>query len=280
MAVLLALLSAVSWGTGDFLAGQLSRRERVLVVLAWSQALGLVFALVLTAAVGDPWPGFDDAWPALLAGAAGAVALACFYRALAIGTMSVVAPISATAVIVPVAVGLATGDDPAPATGAGIALAAVGIVLASREEPGGEFSSGPQDARASIGLALVAALGFGIFLTAIDGASEASVPWALVCARGTSVALCAVALLAVAGQRLPARADAGRLAAVGILDVGANGLYAVATTKGLLSVVSVLGSLYPVTTVILARLILGERLGRVQQAGVALAFTGVTLISL
>src|SRR5690348_4729404 len=115
MAILLALASALSWGTGDFLGGRLSRRERVIVVLAWSQLVGLLAALVYLLASGDHWPGWSEMWPALIAGAVGPLALSCFYRGLAIGTMSVVAPISATAVVVPVVAGVATGDRPGAA---------------------------------------------------------------------------------------------------------------------------------------------------------------------
>jgi drug/metabolite transporter (DMT)-like permease len=278
MAVVLALASGLSWGSGDFIAGRLSRRERVLVVLAWTQLIGLVAAAVLLPVVGDPWPGIAEMWPALIAGAVGPLALGCFYRALAIGTMSVVAPISATAVAVPVIAGLATGDRPGAAAIVGIVLAAIGIVLASREADH-EGAPPVRASRTSILLALGAALGFGIFFTALPAASDASVPWALVLARGVSVTMCICALATLKGRRHPQSGDVPAVLAVGVLDVGANGLYAVASTKGLLSVVSVLGSLYPVTTVILAWALLHERLARVQQVGVALAFAGVALIS-
>src|SRR4051794_20437364 len=115
MAVLLALVSALSWGSGDFLAGRLSRREHVIVVVAWTQLVGLSATVALALGSGQAWPGLGAMWPALVAGAVGPVALGCFYRGLAIGTMSVVAPVSATAVVVPVIAGLATGDDPSAA---------------------------------------------------------------------------------------------------------------------------------------------------------------------
>ncbi|HEX6388377.1 MAG TPA: DMT family transporter, partial [Solirubrobacteraceae bacterium] len=208
MAVILALASALSWGTGDFLAGRLSRREQVLVVLVWTQLVGLLSAAIYLLAASDSWPGFAEMWPALVAGAVGPLALGCFYRGLAIGTMSVVAPISATAVIVPVVAGLTSGDRPGAAAIAGIVLAAVGIVLASRET---EHEDAPQaqDPRASIFLALGAALGFGIFLTALPAASDASVPWALVLARTVSVSMCVAAVLTVSGRRHPQAADTG-----------------------------------------------------------------------
>jgi drug/metabolite transporter (DMT)-like permease len=279
VAVVLALASALSWGSGDFIAGRLSRRERVLVVLGWTQLVGLTGCVVLVLAARDDWPGIAEMWPALIAGAVGPLALGCFYRALAIGTMSVVAPISATAVAVPVFAGLATGDRPSAAALTGIVLAAIGIVLASRE-PDHDDAPTAQGSRTSVLLALGAALGFGIFLTALPAASDASVPWALLLARAVSATMCAAALTRLTGRRHPQRRDAPAILAVGVFDVGANALYAVASTKGLLSIVSVLGSLYPVMTVVLAWLLLHERLARIQQAGVVLAFAGVTLISL
>ncbi len=260
------------------MAGRLSRHERVLVVLAWTQLVGLGAVVVLLVASGEPFPGWGEMWPALLAGAVGPVALGCFYRGLAIGTMSVVAPISATSVVVPTVAGLMSGDRPSALAGIGIAFAAVGIVFASRETA----EAGADSSRASIVLALIAAAGFGVFLTSLAGASDASTPWALFLARGVSAAICLVALSVVAtGERRTfRRADLRVVLAVGVLDVLANTLYAVATTKGLLAIVGVLGSLYPVTTVILARVLLGERLNRAQQTGVVLAFCGVALISL
>ena len=281
MAILLALLSAASWGSGDFIGGLAARRMHALVVLFASQLTGLAFALLLVVVLGETWPGLAQMWMAFVAGAAGAVALACFYRALAIGTMSVVAPISSTAVIVPVVVGVAGGDRPSALQLAGIVVAISGIVLASREAADEASGDAPAGDRAAIGLALVAALGFGVFLAAIAGAADESVPWALVCARGISVTIVLGALVTVLprGERAPARGAVPRLAVVGIFDTGANVLYGYATTKGLLSVVSVLGSLYPVTTVVLAWFVLRERLVRVQQVGVACAFCGVAFIA-
>jgi drug/metabolite transporter (DMT)-like permease len=208
------------------------------------------------------------------------VALGAFYRALAIGTMSVVAPISATAAAVPVLVGLIEGERPSTLQVAGMAIALAGVILASRE-PIEEGAAGGRDPNhAAIGLALVAAAGFGTFFVGIDKASAtAEVPWVIVVQRCCSLALLVIAAL-VARPSLPRDgASLLVLAAVGVLDLGANGLYALATTKGLLSVVSVLGSLYPAVTVVLARFVLAERIARVQEVGVVLALAGVVAIS-
>jgi drug/metabolite transporter (DMT)-like permease len=213
-------------------------------------------------------------------GLAGALALTAFYRALAIGTMSIVAPISATGAAVPVLVGVAGGERPGALQVVGIAAAVVGVVLASREQG---TDRGPEGPRApvgtSVGLALVAALGIGAFLTGIDAASDASVPWALLTARMVSVAATGLAVLATRAPVPTASSRLAPLAVTGLLDSGANLLYALGTTEGLLSVVAVLGSLYPVTTVLLARGVLGERVHRVQEAGIVAALAGVALIA-
>jgi drug/metabolite transporter (DMT)-like permease len=248
----------------------------VLGVLLFSQASALAVLAVLIVARGEGPPAAGELLPAAIGGAAGIVALGALYRALSIGTMSIVAPISATGAAVPVIAGIGRGDRPGALQIAGIAAALVGVVLASREA--NEDAERARDARRSVGLALVAAAGFGTFLTLIDAAAQASVPWALLAARCTAVALIAVVAVAVRPTR-PARADLPGLALVGLLDLGANGLYAAATTKGLLSIVGVLGSLYPVTTVLLARAILRERPRRVQEAGILLALGGVALIA-
>ena len=227
--------------------------------------------------VADELPSWSAVGWAALAGSAGIVALGAFYRALAIGTMSVVAPISATAAAVPVLVGLAEGERPGGLQIAGMAAALAGVILASREPV--EEGCPPAN-RAAIGLALVAAAGFGTFFVGIDKASAtAEVPWVIVVQRCCSVSLLLIATLVVRPSLPRDGASLLVLAAVGVLDLGANGLYALATTKGLLSVVSVLGSLYPAVTVVLARFVLAERIARIQEVGVVLALAGVIAIS-
>jgi len=248
-------------------------------VMLVSQGTGLVFVAVWVVASGDSAPPVADILPALAAGAGGAVALGAFYRALSIGTMSIVAPISATGALVPVITGLAGGDRPGAVQVLGMAAAVIGVVLASRESDAAQ--GGAADARRSLGLALVAALGFGLFLTLLKPASDHSVPWALLMVRLASVSVIAVTATVL---RAPVRAAFTRsalpsIALVGTLDVAANALYALATTRGLLSIVSVLGDLYPVSTILLARAVLRERVRRSQEAGIVAVLAGVALIA-
>jgi drug/metabolite transporter (DMT)-like permease len=209
---------------------------------------------------------------------AGMVGLAAFYRGLAIGTMSIVAPIAATGASVPVLVGLASGDRPSAAVLAGIAVAIVGVVLAAREQaPEGSVAAAV--ARRSVLLALGAALGFGAFFVGLDASADAGVLWALLAARIASFSLIAAVALA-ARPRVPADPRTlALLAGIGLFDLAANACFALATTEGLLSVTSVLASLYPLMTVLLARLVLGERVRRIQEVGIAAAVVGVVLIA-
>jgi drug/metabolite transporter (DMT)-like permease len=250
-------------------------------VLLVSQGVALALLIPFALLTGEELPSASAAGWAALAGSAGIVALGCFYRGLAIGTMSVVAPISATAAAVPVLVGLAEGERPSGLQVAGMAIALAGVILASREpieEGGGPGGRGR--GRTAIGLALVAAAGFGTFFVALDrAAADADVPWVIVVSRSCSLALLVVAALA-ARPGLPRDAvSVAALAVIGVLDLGANGLYALATQEGLLSVVSVVGSLYPAVTVVLARVVLAERVARMQEVGVVLALAGVVAIS-
>jgi drug/metabolite transporter (DMT)-like permease len=244
-------------------------------VLLGQQAAGaLIVAAVIVASAEGP-PGSRAIVLSLVAGAAGALALGAFYRALAIGTMSVIAPITSSGVIVPVVVGVASGDRPSALQALAIPVIFAGVVLASRE---GAEEPRPSS-RASVLLALVAALAFGVYFSITDAVADDSVLWLLLLGRAAAV-VPLVALLAVRPPAVrPVRRDLLALAAIGALDLLATGLYALATTEGLLSLVAVVGALYPVTTVLLARAVLGERLQRGQQAGVGLAFAGVAAVA-
>jgi drug/metabolite transporter (DMT)-like permease len=275
VALLLALAASLSWGIGDFLGGLASRRVTVATVLALSQAAGLAAVVVVVLASGDPAPGITAALAAAGAGMAGATGLACLYRGMAVGAMGVVAPISAVAAVVPLTVGLAQGERPSGLQLAGVVAALTGVALVSREpgERGGGRAAG-------VGLALVAATGFGLYFVLIDAAADdAGAPWSVLVARGTSTVLAVAAALVlgaslrVSGRLVPA------VLLVGLFDVGANVLFSFATTRGLVSVVSVLASLYPVVTVVLARLLLQERTSAVQRAGAAAALAGAALIT-
>ena len=279
IAALLALASSLSWGLSDFLGGVQSRRNALLAVLVLSQGVALV---LLLAAVALGAPTGHDTTATLLAvgcGLFGMLALAAFYHALTIGTMSIVAPISATGTAIPVLVGLLSGEEPSPLQLAGIALAAGGVVLAAREAPA-EDPARRRDNRRAVGLALFAAVGFGTFFAGIDRAEEtADVAWVLLAARIADVTMLLVAC-AVLRPPLPRdRASLGPIAAIGALDLLANLLFVLAAARGLLSVVGVLGSLYPVVTVILARLVLDERLSRSQTRGVLITLAGVVALA-
>ena len=275
IAVALGLTSSLAWGVADFMGGLASRRMPVLTVLVVSQVVGLVLLAVVVGARGEGPPEAKHLGVAALSSLAGVGALAAFYRGLAVGTMAVVAPISATAAVVPVVAGIATGERPGGLQLAGIVLAVAGVVLASREQAEEGASAG---VATGAGLALLAALGFGLFFVLIDSASEGDVFWALLANRITGVA----ALLSLAAVLRPAhgavRTDARMLVGVGVFDVAANTSFAVASTEGLVSVVGVCSSLYPVVTVLLARFILTERVRSLQLAGVALAVAGVVAI--
>jgi drug/metabolite transporter (DMT)-like permease len=274
--VLLSLAASGCWGTADFLGGLQSKRVPVAMVLCLVEGTGLVGVLVVIAATGEPLPGTRAAILALVAGVGGVIALGCFYRALSIGTMSIVAPISATGVTLPVVVGIATGDRLSTVVAVGLAVTVLGVVLASRERH--DDAEQTAASRLSVGLALVAALGFGSYFVLSDAAADDSVLWLLVLSRAIPVP--ALAAFAWArGMRPPSRRIALVLVAAGTLDCGATALYGVANTKGALSIVSVVGSLYPVMTLILARAVLSERIRPVQQAGVAAALAGVAMIA-
>ena len=278
LAIALGLGSGLFWGLADFGGGLQSRRHPVIVVLCVSQAFGPAGLAAIVALSGEPAPALDSLWPAAVGGIAGLVALAAFYRGLAIGTMSIVAPISATGSVVPVIVGLGSGERPGVAQLVGILAAGVGVVLASREAPH-EDAARARAGRASIALALVAALGFGSFFVGMDRAADVDVLWAMLASRVADAAvLIPMAILLRRSFAVPT-ATLMPLALIGVLDLTANGLYAWGTTQGLLSVVAVLGSLYPLATVLMARAVLGERIRRVQEIGVASALAGVALIA-
>lgn len=277
-ALVLAFAASVLWGLTDFFGGLLSRRMSAMMVVLVSQLSGLAGAIALVLAFGVRAPALDALLPALLAGAGTAVGLAAFYRALAVGTMSLVAPIAATGAVVPVAVGFAIGETPSSAQGAGMAVALAGVVLASRSTQAPGENRGSIAARGT-GLALLSAVGIGVGLVGLDAASEAGVLWTVIVTRAVAGALL---MAAIAGARLPAgvrAADLPSLVLIGLVDGAAVALLALATTSGLLGIVSVLGSLYPLTTVLLAQVVLGERLRRVQALGVVAALAGVVLIA-
>jgi drug/metabolite transporter (DMT)-like permease len=273
-AAALALCAAALWGTGDFFGGLATRRTSVLVVLFWSQLVGLAGLAVWTTASDEARPG-TALLLALAAGIAGVIGLGFLYRAMAVGAMGIVAPISATSPVVPLAVDLMRGRSPSAVQWLGIVLALTGIVLVSREP---RSSNGPPVA-AGAGLALVAALGFGLFIVGLGEAAQESAPWAAGTARlGSVTAL----VLALSLTRTVPRVSARLLpliVAVGIFDSGANALIALAAGQGSIGIVAVLSALYPIATILLARAILHERLGTTRTVGGLTALGGAALIA-
>jgi drug/metabolite transporter (DMT)-like permease len=277
IALTLALCSSVTWGLGDFLGGLQSRRLPLLNVLVGSQLAGLIAISTFVALDGSTPPRLEFVAFAVLSGLAGVVGLASFYRGLAIGNMGVVAPISSTAAVIPLVIGIASGDRPSALASIGLTLALAGVALASREEVGRDQIRG-QMAKGTA-FAILSAVGFGFFFAAMDRASDGGVQWAIFVNRVTGVSLLLGAALVLRPPIAVTRRDVPLLGAIGALDISANGMFAVASTKGLISLVAVVGSLYPLTTIALARAVLGERPNRVARLGVAAALGGVILIA-
>jgi drug/metabolite transporter (DMT)-like permease len=242
-------------------------------VLFTAQIAGLL-AIALAVLVHAEGPHDATVLLAIPAALSGTLGLWAYYRGMAVGAMSVVAPIAGISAIVPVTVGLATGDDPSAAQIAGIFVALIGVGLASREHQAGQ-----RRVAAGVGLALLAAVGFGGYFVPMHAAGAADFWWASLVFRTTSFMLIAVAALAARHSVRVSRRDALYVSAVGVGDTLGNVLYAASASHGLVSVTSVLASLYPVVTVVLARVVLGERVDRVQDAGVVATLAGVVLIS-
>lgn len=282
MGVVLALLSSVLWGTSDFMGGTASRRLPPVTVVIWSESAGAVLALVVAIATGAfSAPAGYVPW-AVMSGLVGMLGIVAFYQALATGTMGVVAPIAALGVAVPVFAGLVSGDRPSVFQDIGLAVAILGVVLAS----GPELQAGPDATAGSrrtalrpLLLACVAAVSFGLVFVGLDHGARSSTVMTLLLMRTVSVSVLVVAALVTRIRLRIGGGDVPILVTVGSLDLGANATFAIATGHGLLALVSVLSSLYPAVTAILAAVVHGERLGRVQLVGVSAAITGVVLIA-
>jgi uncharacterized membrane protein len=280
MASLLALLSAVLYGAADFLGGIATRRATMLAAVFVTQAAGLVLILVLLPLLPDATVTPADLAYGALAGLTGGIGVALLYLALAIGPMSVVAPVTAVcAVIVPLVIGVLLGERPSipAALGVGVAILSIALLSQSNDsrEAGGDKA--PVLGR-GVRVALASGVAIGGFLAALAQTGAEAGLWPLVASRSISVVL--FGGLAV-GTGRPAgvpRAALPAALACGTLDMAANALYLVAVRQGQLGLIATLASLYPASTVLLARLVLGERLGRWQQAGVVGAILAIVLI--
>ncbi len=275
MAALLALAGALGWGVGDFLGGLAARRLAVLTVLVVSQAVGLFGVLVWVLVAGDAFPGVVPVLPAMAAGIAALAGLAALYRGFAIGAMGIVAPISAAGPVVPLAVDAAQGDVPSALQWVGVALVMGGIVVLSLERSSGHGGR----VAAGAGLAVLAAVAFGVFFVGLDAGSDESVAWGVASARLASVPVAVAAALLTRAALRPPSALLPMLIGVGVFDTSANVLVAAATTYGSVGIVAVLGSLYPITTMVLARIVLGERLDAAKRIGGGVAIAGATFVA-
>jgi drug/metabolite transporter (DMT)-like permease len=279
VAVFLGLLVALSYGAGDFLGGLSARQIAPLVVVQRSQLVGLGLLVVLVAVVPGQDPIAADLARGAAAGAIGAVGVGLLYRGLAVGAMAIVAPITAVgAAVLPVAWGLSSGERPGglALTGVGLALVAVALI-SSAADPG--VAGGSSRGR-EVGLALVAGAAFGGVFVCLGNTSADSGMWPVFAARVASVGLASLVLLARRQRAVVPPGSRLVVAATGALDVTANAMFLLAARSGLLSLAAVVSSLYPAGTVVLARVVLHERITTRQQGGLALALTGVVLIAL
>jgi drug/metabolite transporter (DMT)-like permease len=268
----------VSWGVSDFLGGLNSRHVALATVLLVTQLVGLM--LLLPVAVLHGGPGLEPAHVgfAVSGSVSGLIGIAALYRGMAVGSVSIVAPISATGAGIPVLFGLLRGEQATAIQMVGIGLALVGIVLASQARHAGP--SKPQIVGPGVGLAVLAAFGFGGFFVLLHEASARDVLWAGVIQRLTGTIIMVLVTLWLRLDLVGARRRVGSLVVAGVLDTGANVLYALSSVTGLVSLAAVLASLYPVMTVVLARFVLHERLAPSQAVGVTCALAGVACIAL
>jgi drug/metabolite transporter (DMT)-like permease len=269
--VALGLLAGLMWGASDFLGGFATRRAAVAAVVVVSQLAGVAAILSILTVAGHPLPGVRPFLLAMAGGVAAGIGLVAFYRALAAGVMGVVAPVAATGVLIPVAVGVAGGERPGPAAAAGGVVVIAGILMAARGT-GARGTGG-------IGTALLAACGFGTFYVFLDLAAEGGALWTVLGARTASIPLVAVAAVAMGMSLRPPRAALAVIAAAGILDALAVLTFTSASSQGPLSIVAVLGSTYPIVTAAIAAAVVRERLTRLQWSGSAIAMAGVLVIA-
>jgi drug/metabolite transporter (DMT)-like permease len=280
VAYLLAIASAGLYGAADFLGGLASRRASTIAVVFWSQASGLVMLLLVIPLLPDASPARSDLVWGAIAGLAGSVGVGLLYHALAIGTMAVVAPTTAVcAVVIPVTAGVIAGERLAGLAIVGIGVAIAAIVLVSRETRDAPV---PRPARPGlprgVGVAFLSGVAIGFFFLALARTTAAAGMWPLAASRGLSLVLFGV-IGAATAQPMRMAAPVARITlGAGVVDMAANALYLAATRYGALSIVVTLASLYPASTVILARLVLRERLNRWQVAGVACALLAIVLI--
>jgi len=271
--IVLALAASLSWGIADFVGPVKARVLGTLRVLIYAQVAGLIGVALLVAARREPLPS-AAVLLAIPASISGTLGLYAYYRGVISGAVSIVAPVAGASAVIPVILGIATGDRPGPLPLVGIACALLGVALASREP-------GENDRRlaAGVGLAILAAIGFGFYFPFMHVAGDENPWWASLIFRTVSTM---VILTAVFARRPPlrvGRVDLAIVVLVGLGDMMGNLLFAASSGHGLVSVTSVLASLYPIVTIALARIVLQEHVAGSQRVGIGLTLTGVALIA-
>lgn len=276
MAIFLSLASALIYGAGDFAGGMASKRARVVDVVWGSHVVGLAGVLAVSLFIADAFT-WRDLGIGAISGLFGGLGVFYLYRRLAAGPMAVVAPITAvTSAVVPVIADVATGGSFKASIWMGFVLGVAAIALISLSSDG---LSAPVTTRVVLE-SLLAGVGFGGFFIAIDLAADATAPWPIVGARLVTTILIAVGFLATrSGFKVVERSTLWLIFAAGLFDTGSNVLFLYATNAGDLAIVAVLGSLYPASTVLLARFVLDERISRIQIGGFVLALAAIVLIA-
>ena len=267
------------YGAADFLGGLATRRSSAYAVVVWSQAVGLVVLAAAVAVLQQSPPGAADLGWGALGGIGGGAGVVLLYRGLSIGRMSVVAPTAAVfAAALPVIAGVVLGERPHPAAFVGVVVALLAIVLVSSGPAGPVEAVAQGRARPGLLEAVGAGIGFALFFVCLAQTASDAGLWPLLTAR-VSIVVAVLAGVATRSSLRPAPGTFARVAVVGVLDMVANLLYLLASRQGLLSLVAVLVSLYPASTVVLARFVLQERLTGRQLTGLAAAAAGVALIA-
>jgi drug/metabolite transporter (DMT)-like permease len=271
--LLLALGASLAWGVADFVGPLISRTLGTLRVLFWAQ-IGGVAAIAIAVAIRGEGPGGWKVLFAIAAAIGGTAGLYAYYRGMQLGAMSVIAPIAGASAVIPVIFGIATGESPTAGQIVGIVCALVGVALASIEH-----HEGSRRVAAGVGLALLAAAGFGFYFPWMHEAGKVDFWWASLIFRTSALLLVVAAVSARKPDLRLRRRDLAIVVAVGIGDTLGNALFAASSSHGLVSLTSVLASLYPIVTVLLAAVVLHEQIARTQKAGIILTLAGVVLIS-
>ena len=267
------LAAAVAWGAGDFGGGLVSRRVAVFGVVLITQLVGMAIAAGIAVIRGEPFPLGMDLMLCVLAGVMGAIGITNLYRGLAVGRMGVVAPVTGVlAAVIPVVAGIVLEGWPTTLVLLGIGLAVVAVVLVSRVQD--ERATGPSGLRE----ALVAGVAIGLFGVVISGIGDGFVFSSLTIMRGTQAVIVVAAIALMRTPWRPPRDALPALIAIGALDMAGNAFYLLGVQTGALAIASVLSALYPVVTVLLAAMILKERVTRDHAIGIALAAGAIVCI--